>query len=133
MLVVKRVCAGNQLLVEAPLAHARLVAAHQQDCGPSGIKCESDSQDLVFRVGPKLLHISVFRPVESIGVRTTQTRPQSSEELHLGDDFDLPIFVQVDKPAIEFVRRRDFPRARNIDCRLWTVKQPRSVSGASES
>ena len=51
-------------------------------------------------------------------MRPPEPRTQQLEELDLGDDFDLGIFAQIGEPAVELVRRRDFPYPGSIAFRL---------------
>jgi hypothetical protein len=51
-------------------------------------------------------------------MRSPEPRTQQPEELDLGDDFDLRVLVQIGEPAVELVRRRDFPYPGSIAFRL---------------
>src|SRR5215467_2094702 len=65
----------DQLLVEAALAHSRLVACEQQDTLSTRVKSKSHSPGSTNCIESKLFHVGVLGPLESVYIGAPELRP----------------------------------------------------------
>ncbi|KQB12966.1 hypothetical protein AP071_06110 [Rhodobacter capsulatus] len=98
----------DQLLVEALLAHARLVPADKQDRLPVGIEC--DAPYAVSSVTAQFLHVRMLRPGQGVGMRSSECRPLAFQKECAGQNRVLNLRWECVELRFELLGKRNRPR-----------------------
>ena len=114
---------SDQPSVEPSLGDPRFVRGDQQDGLALGVEGESDPPDAAVGGEAGLLHVGVPRPLEGIGSRAAQRRPERLEELRVREQFVLHFRRQGVELRIEVRMEDDFPSdAANMTPDTYAVK-----------
>lgn len=88
-----------------------------------GVEGESDPPDPAVGGEAKLLHVGVARPLEGVGSRTAERRPERLKELRLREQFVLHFGAQGVELQIEVWMEDDFlGHATNMTPNPYAVK-----------
>ena len=115
---------ADQPSVEPSLSDPGLIRGDQQDGPALGVEGESGPPDPAAGGEAELLHVGVARPLEGVGSRAAQCRPEGFEELRVREQFVLYFGHQGVELRIEVRMKDDFPsRATNMTPDAYAVKR----------
>ena len=89
MPIEKRISLLDEFDVKTTLGHAGFIPSEKENCLSLGVKGEGDPPFAIRQREPKLLHVRVLRPVQSVAVGPPQLRSEPAEQADQRGNFKL--------------------------------------------